>query len=204
MRERIIRISALASLEKKQAIDATAAALKKAEVAAMRRWELEQLVKKKEEVVIESRHKIRDRLLASGVPESQVEAIIDGKRMMPPMHSGGMMPTESSTTYTRMSRKHLSIEALKSRAIEYDLDKVSRISPRVNPKSPSLPLPYLKYPLTTSSSHRTPITSSSSAGCPRQSKNSFGRSPRLFATIASAPHPRGLPRTAAGTNAKKC
>lgn len=180
MMENIIGEHALADLEKKQAADAAAVARRKAEAEAVHRWHLEQAVKKKqqeEEAVTELRHKMRDRLLASGVPEFQVEAIIDGKRTMPPMNSGGMMPTESSTTYTRMSRKHLSIEALRSRAIEYDLDKVSRIFPRLHPKSPSLPLPYLNHPLTTSSSHRTPITSSSSAGCPRQSKKSFGRSP---------------------------
>lgn len=122
--------------------------------------------KEKEEHEKKMRHEMRDRLLASGVPENQIEAILDGKRVMPPgmqhnmppggfghgphpmagpmhghhphhpppppMHPQPMHPqpmtgleiTKTKTTYTRMARKHLSIEALRAKAIEWEVDSV--------------------------------------------------------------------------------
>lgn len=168
-RDRIIKEHALAELEKKQAAEAAAEARKKADAEAVARWHVEQAEKaakekaKKEEEERELRNKMRERLLASGVPEHQIQAMIDGKRPAPPqvlpqpmpMMRPGMMPppppmhhhgpvhphphphpgphphppaavpvSPNSNTYTRMSRKHLSIEALRAKAIEFELDKV--------------------------------------------------------------------------------
>lgn len=161
-RERIIKEHALAELEKKQAAEAAAAARKKADEEAVQRWHVAQAEKavrekaEREKAEHELRSKMRERLLASGVPENQIQAMIDGKKVMPPqfmpgpMMAGPMMrpppppppppmhphPRQgmevtqtTNTTYTRMARKHLSLEALRSRAIEFDLDKVSRPSP---------------------------------------------------------------------------
>lgn len=158
-RDRIIKEHALAELEKKQAAEAAAAARKKADEEAVARWHVEQAEKaakekeEKEKAERELRDKMRERLLASGVPEHQIQAMIDGKRphpqilpgphpinmqphnMMrppppPPMHPHPVrtvmdVAQAPNNTYTRMSRKHLSIEALRARAIEFELDKVS-------------------------------------------------------------------------------
>lgn len=174
-RDRIIKEHALAELEKKQAAEAAAEARKKADAEAVARWHVEQAEKaakekaKKEEEERELRNKMRERLLASGVPEHQIQAMIDGKRPAPPqvlpqpmpMMRPGMIPPPppmhhphphphpgphphppaavpvppNSNTYTRMSRKHLSIEALRARAIEYELDKVCTCH-----ESPSFPI----------------------------------------------------------------
>lgn len=171
-RDRIIKEHALAELEKKQAAEAAAEARKKADAEAVARWHVEQAEKaakekaQKEEEERELRNKMRERLLASGVPEHQIQAMIDGKRPAPPqmmpqpmpmmrpgVMGGGVGPgvpppppmhhphqhprphphppanvqvvqPPNSNTYTRMSRKHLSIEALRARAIDFELDKV--------------------------------------------------------------------------------
>lgn len=137
----------------------------------MERWKLEQAEKaakekkEKEEAEKEVRSKMRERLLASGIPENQIQAILDGKRVAPPqgppmplvpLRGHGMPPphpmhahppppppppppapmvyghghqpmemTAAKTTYTRMARKHLSIEALRARAVEFEIDAVS-------------------------------------------------------------------------------
>lgn len=44
--------------------------------------------------------KLRDRLLASHVPEPQIQDMIDGKRFIAPMHSDSLMPTESKAIYS--------------------------------------------------------------------------------------------------------
>lgn len=120
---------------------------------------------------------MRERLLASGVPEHQIQAMIDGKRPAPPQMMPMPMPMPmgrpgmgggpgvpppppmirphpgppvgvqvvqppNSNTYTRMSRKHLSIEALRARAIEFELDKVYT----VQRSSSSLPSLYFSLP----------------------------------------------------------
>lgn len=165
-RDRIIKEHALAELEKKQAAEKAAEARKKADAEAVARWHVEQAEKaakekaKKEEEERELRNKMRERLLASGVPEHQIQAMIDGKRpapqpiplplpMMRPGVVGGpgvpppppihhqrpgppagvqVMQPPNSDTYTRMSRKHLSIEALRERAIDFELDKVCTLT----------------------------------------------------------------------------
>lgn len=138
----------------------------------MQRWHLaetekaEKAKKAKEEAEAELRHQMRDRLMAAGVPEPQLQAMLDGKRVMPPqiMHPRPMMQQHhvpppppmhhqnhgqiivesSKTTYTRMARKHLSIEALRARAIEWELDQVSSslfLSLSHTQEAPPLPSP---------------------------------------------------------------
>lgn len=153
-RDRIIKEHHLAELEKKQAAEAAAAARKKADEEAVQRWHVEQVEKaakekkEKDEAEAKLRSQMRERLLAAGVPEHNIQAMIDGKRPMPPQmqqmqqmpmvppmhhqapqhhhqHQGGMQIAESKTTYTRMARKHLSLEALRLRAIEWEFDSVS-------------------------------------------------------------------------------
>jgi hypothetical protein len=193
-RERIIKEHALAELEKKQAAEAAAAARKKADDEAVQRWhhaQAEKAAKEKkerEEAEAELRNKMRERLLASGVPENQIQAMIDGKRPMmrpnpgpppPPMHPhpmgmpphhhhpGGMEITESKTTYTRMARKHLSLEALRARAIEWELDQVRFYVPRFLSFATQFTNDFLLY--------RIRSIFSSSVGCRKRSKKSSGR-----------------------------
>lgn len=128
----------------------------------MEKWKIEQAEKaakekkEKEEAEKEIRNKMRERLLASGVPEAQIAVILAGKTVGPHPHPHphqghagahmmqghhhmpgqipvpppvqmppyGMEVATTKTTYTRMARKHLSIEALRARAIEYDIDTV--------------------------------------------------------------------------------
>lgn len=90
--------------------------------------------KEKEDAEKELRRRMRERLLASGVPENQIEAYLNGKSPMPQGHGHGQGHgqggtsteiTTTKTTYTRMARRHLSIEALRARAIDFELDTVS-------------------------------------------------------------------------------
>lgn len=172
-RDRIIKEHQLAELEKRRKAEEEAERRKKFEKEAVEKWKIEQVEKaakekkEKEEAEQEMRQKMRARLLASGVPENQIEAILAGKKVGPGGHPhpghmpggpmpggpmlgghmpGGHMPghmqglppppppapmpgysteiTTSKTTYTRMARKHLSIEALRAKAIEYEFDTV--------------------------------------------------------------------------------
>lgn len=133
------------------------------EKAAVEKWQREQAEKaarakkEKEEAERELRRQMRDRLLASGYHEDEIQAILDGKKPAPqghghphphppptplihhppphhqplPMihhhapHAGPSTEmTTTKTTYTRMARKHLSVEALRERAIEFEVDGV--------------------------------------------------------------------------------
>lgn len=126
----------------------------KDEAAAVERWKAREAEKaakekrEKEEAEREFIHRLTDQLRASGLPEDQIKAIIEKKRINqgwgaqprpfpgPPPRPMGMMPvpppppmqqqmTTTKTTYTRMARRHLSLECLKVRGIDYELDAVS-------------------------------------------------------------------------------
>lgn len=147
------------------------------EKAAVEKWQREQAEKaakakkEKEEAERELRRQMRDRLLASGYHEDEIQAILDGKkpaphmhmhahphppppplhphpRALPMVHPGHVHAGPSTeiattkTTYTRMARKHLSIEALRERAIEFEVDMVCCCT---NP-TPSLSFPPLFFP----------------------------------------------------------
>lgn len=157
-RDRIIKEHHLAELEKQRKAIEEAEARKKADAQAVEKWKIEQAEKaakekrEKEEAEIRTRHELRQRLMASGMPEHQIQAILNGPRTVPPppppmipmgpyphpqhmRHPHGPLPppppppppplevVKTKSTYTRMARKHLSIEALRERAIEFELDK---------------------------------------------------------------------------------
>lgn len=201
------------------------------EKAAVEKWQREQAEKAakakkdKEEAEKELRRQMRDRLLASGYPEHEIQAILDGKRAMPPPHHRPLPPhghglpppppmhphplhqghgalvhghagpsteiTTTKTTYTRMARKHLSIEALRERAIEYEFDAVRVNFPLYYP-SPFPSPPSLGVVPTTFKSPPFPqkvfLHAHSSNTCPNHTE------PRLHPhqTLGS---PRGAKRT---------
>lgn len=146
----------------------------KDEAAAVERWKVREAEKaakekrEKEEAEREYTHRLTDQLRASGLPEDQIKAILEkrrinqgwggpGPRPFPgppppgafpgrppvpppvpvPQHPMSQQMTTTKTTYTRMARRHLSLECLKVRGIDYELDAVS---PRLFPflQSPTL------------------------------------------------------------------
>jgi len=129
----------------------------KDEAAAVERWKAREAEKaakekrEKEEAEREYAHRLTDQLRASGLPEDQIKAIIEKRRinqgwgaqpkpfpgprpfpgppppppMMVPPHQMSQQMTTTKTTYTRMARRHLSLECLKVRGIDFELDAVS-------------------------------------------------------------------------------
>lgn len=128
----------------------------KDEAAAVERWKAREAEKaakekrEKEEAEREYTHRLTDQLRASGLPEDQIKAILEKRRINqgwgaqprpfpgpppPRMFPGPPVPppvpvpqqqmTTTKTTYTRMARRHLSLECLKVRGIDYELDAVS-------------------------------------------------------------------------------
>lgn len=127
----------------------------KDEAAAVERWKVKEAEKaakekrEKEEAEREYAHRLTDQLRASGLPEDQIKAILEKRRInqgwgpqprpfpgpMPPppmpvhpQHHMNQQMTTTKTTYTRMARRHLSLECLKVRGIDYELDAVSHRS----------------------------------------------------------------------------
>lgn len=72
------------------------------------------------------------RLLVSGVPENQIQDIMHSQP-----HQGMGVTQTTNTTYTRIARKRLSIEALRVKAIEFELDEVSPSVPTYISYSPT-------------------------------------------------------------------
>lgn len=72
--------------------------------------------KRKKEAEKEYQRRLQEQLLASGLDEEQINAIIK-KEKVPEARN-------ERATYTRMPRKHLSIETLRTFKVEYDLDTV--------------------------------------------------------------------------------
>lgn len=129
----------------------------KDEADAVERWKVKEAEKtakekrEKEEADREYAHRLVDQLRSSGLPEDQIRAILEKKRInqgwagpprpfpgppppppmpmqqmrMPPQQMSTQMTTTKST-YTRMARRHLSLECLKVRGIDFELDAVSR------------------------------------------------------------------------------
>jgi flagellar biosynthesis GTPase FlhF len=73
----------------------------------------------KEQWEKEYKRRMQEDLINSGLDERQIAAIIK-KEKVPELPDGAARPT-----YTRMARRHLSIETLRSFRIEYDFDPVS-------------------------------------------------------------------------------
>lgn len=96
------------------------------------------------------RRRLHDQLLASGLPENQIKAILDKREAKAPSMHPAPVETETTekTTYTRMARRHLSIELLRMRGIEWELDAVRYPSAffldfRLSFRCPSPPFPPL-------------------------------------------------------------
>lgn len=122
----------------------------KDEAAAVERWKAREAEKaakekrEKEEAEREYANRLVSQLRASGLPEDQIRAILEKKKInqgwaFPPRPFPGppppppMMPrppqmstqmTTTKTTYTRMARRHLSLECLKVKGIDFELDSV--------------------------------------------------------------------------------
>lgn len=187
----------------------------KDEAAAVERWKAREAEKaakekrEKEEAEREYAHRLTDQLRASGLPEDQIKAILEKRRInqgwggphprpfpgpMPPRAFPGPPPpppvpvphqqhmsqqmTTTKTTYTRMARRHLSLECLKVRGIDFELDAVSQPATRPNPSPESYTPSSFTWDtrrLTYITKTRTQTTCSSSAGCPPRSRRSSGR-----------------------------
>ena len=84
--------------------------------------ELEKAAKahrEKEERDADYKRRLQEDLINSGLDEKAIQAILKKEKLPEPAKDGGR------PTYTRMSRKHLSIETLRTFRIEYDVDPVS-------------------------------------------------------------------------------
>ncbi len=99
--------------------------LKKESEKAIEKYKLEQAEKEakekkeKEEREKEYQHRLEDDLRKSGMDERQIQVVLKKDKGVDP----------NRPTYTRMSRKHLSIETLNRYRIDYEWDQV-RMSPR--------------------------------------------------------------------------
>lgn len=183
----------------------------KDEAAAVERWKAREAEKaakekrEKEEAEREYTHRLTDQLRASGLPEDQIKAILEKRRInqgwgVPPrpfpgpppprMFPGPPVPppvpvpqqqlTTTKTTYTRMARRHLSLECLKVRGIDFELDAVSHrpLASAPYPHRYTIPIHVTvdgPHEADTYHKNRTQNTCSSSAGCPPRSRRSSGR-----------------------------
>ncbi|KAK1975505.1 LOW QUALITY PROTEIN: hypothetical protein LZ30DRAFT_808084 [Colletotrichum cereale] len=106
-----------------------------------RRKELDRLAKEKrekEEREKEYQRRLQEDLLKSGLDEKAITAILK-KEKIPELHSHKPNPNQANTllvagsrpTYTRMARKHLSIETLRTYHVEWELDVVRKDYPTV-------------------------------------------------------------------------
>lgn len=78
----------------------------------------EKAAKQKEEDEREYKRRLQEQLLKSGLDEKYINAIVEGKKI-----EGDKPKPGERATYTRMPRKHLSIETLRTFKIEYDVDQ---------------------------------------------------------------------------------
>jgi hypothetical protein len=132
--------------------------------------EAERLAKEKEDKErAEKEYKARMTadLLAAGVDEKEIVAIIDKKKVK--------KDDKDRPTYTRMSLRHLDIETLVYYKIQFEYDQVSIIA------STSL-RSALSKPANGVSSYRSRALFSSSAGCPSGSRTCCGRTRASFAS----------------------
>lgn len=86
-------------------------------VVVAEKWRAEKAAKVKKEEEEAYRKRLEDDLRKSGMDERQVEAVL----------KKGKGVDRNLPTYTRMSRRHLSIETLKTHNIEYEFDQVRAI-----------------------------------------------------------------------------
>lgn len=139
---------------------------KEAELAVekYKQEEFERKAKEKEEKEYQEREykrRLQEDLINAGLDEKQIAAIMKKERV--PEAAG------SRPTYTRMARRHLSIETLRTFRIDYDPDPVSL---HVMPP----PVPQLNTDVLDS---RTRTTSSSNVGFPNGNKTRYGSTPSI-------------------------
>lgn len=82
----------------------------------------------------EYKHRLQEDLIKSGLDEKAIQAILN-KEKLPEKKPGGGGSNNSGTrpTYTRMARRYISIETLRTYQIEYDIDVVSEFSSFIYP-----------------------------------------------------------------------
>ena len=76
-----------------------------------------------EELEQEYRRRMQDDLIKSGLDEREIAAILKGKKIEAPSEPASA--ERPRPTYTRMARRHLSIETLRAFRIDYEQDTVS-------------------------------------------------------------------------------
>lgn len=136
----------------------------------------------------EYKQKLHAQLLQSGLSEKEISAIMSGEKVKkdkedkdqkkekeekavvaPPPPAPTAPPAhvhDERPTYTRMARRHLSLEALNQYGYDYQLDHVSFYPPASFLAGSSL--------LTNGAAFRIPTTSSSRDGCPSTSRTCCG------------------------------
>jgi hypothetical protein len=90
--------------------------------------------KQKEHMEREYKRRFQEDLINSGLDEKAIAAIINKQKVPEALPAPNERPT-----YTRMNRRHLSIETLRAFQFEYDIDTVRALT---NP-NPATPLPFL-------------------------------------------------------------
>jgi hypothetical protein len=129
----------LKQMEEQRKAEEEQRARERADAEAVERWKAREAEKEreKEEADREHRRRMKEHLLASGVPEDQIQAILEKKKIsqsqaaaaeaaVPASPGMEVAAPPSKTTYTRMARRHLSLETLRIKGIDFDLDTVSR------------------------------------------------------------------------------
>jgi len=140
-------------------------------VERYRKKEMDRQIKEEEErkqQEKEYQRRMQEDLIKSGLDEKQIAAIMKKERV-PEAHDD--KPDGPRPTYTRMARRHLSIETLRTFHIQYELDNVGL-------DSVLHPLP--EAARLTFATDRTLNSSSSSAGFPNGSRIRFGSTPSTF------------------------
>jgi hypothetical protein len=122
--KRIKKELELKRLQEERRADEEKARVKKESEAAIEKYKREQAEKEakekkeKEEREKEYQHRLEDDLRKSGMDERQIAVVLKKDKGVDP----------NRPTYTRMSRRHLSIETLNRYRIDYEFDQVRSTS----------------------------------------------------------------------------
>ncbi|ROW18272.1 hypothetical protein VPNG_00386 [Cytospora leucostoma] len=125
---RIRREIELKQLEEQRRAEEEREAREKADAEAVARWQAREAEKalkeqrEKERADREYRQRMREHLLATGMSDDQIQAVLDKKKINETPSSSSTDLTQSKATYTRMARRHVSLETLRVKNIDFDLD----------------------------------------------------------------------------------
>lgn len=150
---RIRREIELKQLEEQRRAEEEREARAKADAEAVARWQAREAEKalkeqrEKEKADREYRQRMREHLLATGMSEDQIQAVLDKKKINETPSSSSTDLTQSKATYTRMARRHVSLETLRVKNIDFDLDVVSRNTHPPPPSPGAIDCPLLWYSL---------------------------------------------------------